>query len=102
MTETMKKKNKWIIQLSDEVEEEEKSKEKNMNNMDYDLRVNKVKNEVKNSDGFLAGTGNCRSRFLPMLYWIGIKEVKAVVNNYPCNDNMTKKLTVSSFNWAER
>jgi hypothetical protein len=47
---------------------------------------------MQNIDGLLAGSGNCRSQFLPMLYWkkelemlsrllkrFGMKDVKVVV-----------------------
>ena len=37
-----------------------------------------------------------------LLKTFGIKEVKAVVDVYPCECDMAKKQTVSSFNWAER
>ena len=63
------------MELSGE-EEEEKEEEKegesegrNMNIMEDDLKVNNMKKEIQNIDGLLAGSGNCRSRFLPMLYW---------------------------------
>ena len=66
--ETMKKKNKWIIEQSDEEDEEEKREEKNTNNMENDSKVNKIKQEIRNINRFLAGSGNYRSKFLPMLY----------------------------------
>ena len=61
--EVMKKKNKQIMELTVEEEKEEKSNEKNMNSMEVGSKVNKIKSEVKNIDGFLAGSGNCRNQF---------------------------------------
>ena len=37
-----------------------------------------------------------------LLKTFGLKEVKAVVDIYPVDGDMTKNLTASSFNWAER
>ena len=112
--DTMKKKNKWIIELSEEEKEEEESEEKNMSITEDDSKVNKIKMEIQNIDGFLAGSENCRSQFLPMLYWkkeievlsrllktFGMKEVKAMVDVYPCDGDMAKNLTAISFHWAE-
>ena len=104
------------MELSDEKDEEEKKEEKHTNsNMDDDLKVNKIKKEVQNIDGFLAGSGNCRSQFLPMHYWkkekeillrllkkLGKKYVKAVVDVYPCDGDIAKNQTLFSFNWAEQ
>ena len=65
--EIMKNKNKQIMQISNEGNEQEKGKEKNANkNMEDDSKMKKKEN--KNFDGFLAGSGNCRSQFFPMLY----------------------------------
>ena len=71
-----------------------KGKKTNQNKIKKDdSKVYKVKKEIQNIDGFFAGSGNCRSQFLPMLYWknelknlsrllisFGMKEVKAVVD----------------------
>ena len=46
------------MELSDEEEEES---EKKMTIMEDDSKVNKIKKEIQNFDGFLAGSGNCRS-----------------------------------------
>ena len=101
------------MELQDEDEKEEESEENNMNIMEDDSKVNVIKKEIQNIDGFLAGSGNFRSQFLPMLYWkkelemllrllktFGTKEFEAIVNAYSCD--MAKNLTVSSFNWTER
>ena len=58
------------MKLSDEEEEKEEKEEENdtSNNKEDDSKMNKIKNEVQNLDGCLAGYGNCRSRFLPKLY----------------------------------
>ena len=83
--------------------------------MDNDSKVNKLKKEAKNIDGFLVGCGNCRNHFLPILYWKkelemvsrllkghSLKEIKSVVDAYPCNGDMAKNQTVSSFSCAKR
>ena len=50
------------MELSGEEDEEEKWEEKNANNnMEDDLKVNKIKKEIQKINGFLAGSGNCRS-----------------------------------------
>ena len=97
----MNKKNNQILEISDEEDEENKEEQKDINsNKEDDSNVNKIKKEVKNIDGFLAGSGNCRSWFLPMLSWkkelgmlsrlsknFGMKDVKAVVNTYSNDGN---------------
>ena len=57
----MKRKKKQIMELSDEEKEEEKREVKNTNNMEDYQKGNKIKKEIQNSDGFLAGSGNWRS-----------------------------------------
>ena len=37
-----------------------------------------------------------------LLKTFGMKKVKAVADVYPCDGNMAKNLTSSSFNWTER
>ena len=94
----MKKKKKQIIELSDKKDEEEKREKSTNNKMEDDLKVNKIKKEIQSIDGFLAGSGNCRSQFLLMhdqkkelnmllrlLKSFGMKEIIAVVNAYPCD-----------------
>ena len=55
------------MELSDE--EDEEGEEENIDNiMEDDSKVNKIKKEIQNIDGFLAGSGNCRSQYLPMVY----------------------------------
>ena len=47
VTNTMKKKNTQIMELSDEEEEEEESEEKNMNITEDDSKVNNIKRQYK-------------------------------------------------------
>ena len=69
VTDTMKKKNKQIMELSDQEKKEEENEEKNMNTTEDDSKVKNIKTEIQNIDGFLAESGNCKSQFLPMIYW---------------------------------
>ena len=39
---------------------------------------------------------------LRLLKNYGTKEIKAVVDAYPCDGDMAKNQTVPFFNWAER
>ena len=72
--ESMKQKKKQIRELSDK--EDEKEEEKNTNkNMEDDSKVNKVKMEIQNIDGFLVGSENCRSRFANALLEQGARNV---------------------------
>ena len=57
------------MELSDKENKEEKRNKNTNYNIDDDSKVNKIKIEIKNIDGFLAGSGNCRSQLLPKLYW---------------------------------
>ena len=66
-TKIMKKKNQQIMELY-QMKRMRKGKILT-NNMEDDSKVNKVKKKIQNVDGFLAGSGNFRSRFLPILYW---------------------------------
>ena len=65
--------------------------------------MNQIKHKLKSIDGFFAGSGNCESQFLPILYWkkeiemfsrllknFETKDVKAVVNSYPHVGDMAK------------
>ena len=84
---------------SDEEEEEEEDEDKvASNNKEDNLKANKTMYEVQNLVGCFAGPGNCRQRFLPMLYWnkelkmlprllkrFGMVNVKAVIDANPCD-----------------
>ena len=51
--------NRWKHEYKEE--EERKSEETNINNMGDDWEANKIKKDIKNIDGLLAGSGNYRS-----------------------------------------
>ena len=56
-----------MFEQSDEEGEEEKQNGNDVNNNKVDhFKMNAIKNEVHNIDGGVAGSGNCRSQFLPM------------------------------------
>ena len=75
-----------------------------MNTTEDDSKLKNIKDEIQNTDGFLAGSGNCRWQFLLMLYCkkelemlsrllktFGMKVIKAVMDVYPCDGGTAKK-----------
>ena len=77
-----------------------------MNITEDDSKVKKTKKEIQNIDGFLAliFANPLLKKELEMFFKLlkisGTKEVKAIIDVYPCDDDMTKRPNRILFQWS--